>query len=208
VSSDEELVARAQAGDRLAFRALFLTHRAQVVRVLQRLIPANDVEDVAQEVFLHVHRSLSSFRGDARFSTWLYRLSLNIARMHLRKQASRPKLALSGDDEQGRLERVEPETPSSQAERNERLKALARLLDQLSEKKREALVVHDFEGLAAEEIARIVDAPVMTVRTRVFYARKELYAAFEREPALVPVARSLGVAAVEARTSTSPSEGE
>ncbi len=62
--------------------------------------------------------------------------------------------------------------------------ALDRLLSQLSDKKREALVLHDFEGLPAEEIAKIVNAPVMTVRTRVFYARRELYAALAQEPAL------------------------
>jgi RNA polymerase sigma-70 factor (ECF subfamily) len=210
VSSDEELVERARTGDRAAFRALFTAHRTQVVRVVQRLVPANDVEDVSQEVFLHVHRSLGSFRGESRFTTWLYRLSLNVARMHVRRQQSRPKLSLAGNDEAGRLERVEPETPAIQAERNERLAALSRLLAALSEKKREALVLHDFEGLAAEEIARVVEAPVMTVRTRVFYARKELYAALAAEPSLSNVARALGLKPAESGAHSAPpsSEGE
>lgn len=183
-SDDEQLVERARTGDRSAFKALFLAHRGQVARLVQRFVPANEVEDVSQEVFLHVHRSLASFRGDSRFSTWLYRLTLNVTRMHVRKQQSRPKLALAGDDESGRLERVEPETPASEAERNERMSAMRRLVAALSEKKQEALILHDFEGLSAEEIAKIVEAPVMTVRTRVFYARKELYAALASEPAL------------------------
>jgi RNA polymerase sigma-70 factor (ECF subfamily) len=207
VSADEILVERARAGDRHAFRTLFLTYRAQVLRVVQRLVPENEVEDVSQEVFLHVHRSLGSFRGESRFSTWLYRLTLNIARMHLRRQKSRPKLSLSGDDEAGRLERVEPTTPLVHAERNERLAALARLLDTLSEKKREALVLHDFEGLSAEEIARIVDAPVMTVRTRVFYARRELYAALALEPALVGVAQTLGLVKADEQPTLPPVDG-
>jgi RNA polymerase sigma-70 factor (ECF subfamily) len=159
VSSDEDarlpqaqaelLVERAQRGDRAAFKALFLGHRGQVARLVQRFVPANEVEDVSQEVFLHVHRSLASFRGDSRFSTWLYRLTLNVTRMHVRKQQSRPKLNLAGDDEAGRLERIEPETPASQAERNERMSALRRLIAALSEKKQEALILHDFEGLTA-----------------------------------------------------------
>jgi RNA polymerase sigma-70 factor (ECF subfamily) len=180
----ELLVERAQRGDRAAFKSLFLGHRGQVARLVQRFVPANEVEDVSQEVFLHVHRSLASFRGDSRFSTWLYRLTLNVTRMHVRKQQSRPKLNLAGDDEAGRLERIEPETPASEAERNERMSALRRLIAALSEKKQEALILHDFEGLTAEEISKIVEAPVMTVRTRVFYARKELYAALATEPAL------------------------
>ncbi|MFT3922662.1 MAG: sigma-70 family RNA polymerase sigma factor [Myxococcales bacterium] len=191
LSPDEELVQRAQRGDRAAFKALFMAHRAQVARLVQRFVPANEVEDVSQEVFLHVHRSLGSFRGDSRFSTWLYRLTLNVTRMHVRKQQSRPKLSLAGDDEHGRLERTEPETPASEAERNERLAALRRLVGELAEKKREALVLHDFEGLSAEEIAKIVEAPVMTVRTRVFYARKELYAAIALDPALAQAHQAL-----------------
>lgn len=191
VSADEDLVERARQGDRGAFRALFMAHRGQVARLLMRLVPQHEVEDVAQEVFLQVHRSLDAFRGDARFSTWLYRLTLNVARMHLRRQKSRPKLAFAGADEAGRLEQPAPETPAHEAERRERVAALGRLLARLSEKKREALILHDFQGLGADEVAKIVDAPVMTVRTRVFYARKELYAALSEEPALAALLETL-----------------
>jgi RNA polymerase sigma-70 factor (ECF subfamily) len=191
LTGDEELVERARSGDRHAFRQLFLAHRNQVARVIQRLVPANEVEDVVQDVFLHVHRSLSTFRGDAKFSTWLFRLSLNVARMHVRRARSRPKLSLAGDAADSRLERSHVQTPASESERRERMAALDRLLGKLSEKKREALVLHDFEGLSAEEIAKIVDVPVMTVRTRVFYARRELYAALAAEPALAGLSRWL-----------------
>jgi RNA polymerase sigma-70 factor (ECF subfamily) len=191
LARDEELVERARSGDRRAFRQLFLAHRSQVARVIQRLVPANEVEDVVQEVFLHVHRSLGSFRGDARFSTWLFRLSLNVARMHVRRTRSRPKLSLAGDSADARLERSHVDTPASESERHERIVALDKLLAALSEKKREALVLHDFEGLSAEEISKIVEAPVMTVRTRVFYARRELYAAMAGDPALSGLSRWL-----------------
>jgi RNA polymerase sigma-70 factor, ECF subfamily len=191
LSRDEDLVERARSGDRHAFRTLFLEHRSQVARVIQRLVPLNEVEDVVQEVFLHVHRSLASFRGEARFTTWLYRLSLNVARMHVRRARSRPRLALSGDHEDPRFERTQGPTPATESERRERIVALDRLLARLSEKKREALVLHDFEGQSAEEIAKIVEAPIMTVRTRVFYARRELYAALAQEPALAGLVRWL-----------------
>jgi RNA polymerase sigma-70 factor (ECF subfamily) len=191
LSRDEELVERARSGDRHAFRQLFLAHRSQVARVIQRLVPTNEIEDVVQDVFLHVHRSLSSFRGDAKFSTWLFRLSLNVARMHVRRGRSRPKLSLAGDTSDAQLERPHVDTPATESERRERVAALDRLLAKLSEKKREALVLHDFEGMSAEEISKIVEAPVMTVRTRVFYARRELYAALAEEPALAGLSRWL-----------------
>jgi RNA polymerase sigma-70 factor (ECF subfamily) len=190
VSSDEELVERARRGDRTAFRTLFLAHRAQTSRLLARLVPHSEVEDVAQEVFLQVHKSLAAFRGDARFSTWLYRLTLNVARMHLRRQKSRPKLNLAGQDEAGQLEQPTLETPQVDAERHERLRALDRLLSRLSDKKREALILHDFQGVSADEIAQICEVPVMTVRTRVFYARRELYAVLAEEPALAALVES------------------
>jgi RNA polymerase sigma-70 factor (ECF subfamily) len=190
LSADEELVERARRGDQGAFRELFLAHRGATARLLSRLVPASEIEDVAQEVFLQVHRSLDAFRGESRFTTWLYRLTMNVARMHLRRQKSRPKLTLAGQDEAGQLERPELETPQREAERNERMRALDRLLAGLSDKKREALVLHDFQGVPADEIASILEVPVMTVRTRIFYARRELYAALDREPALAALVQS------------------
>jgi RNA polymerase sigma-70 factor (ECF subfamily) len=190
-TSDETLAARAASGDDPAFEALVTRYQARVFRLARRLTGNDgDAQDAQQDAFLQVYRNLSSFRGDARFSTWLYRLTMNVARMHLRRQKSRPKLTLAGQDEAGRLEQPAFETPQHEAERNERMRALDRLLGELSEKKREALVLHDFQGVAADEIARILEVPVMTVRTRIFYARRELYAAFAREPALAALVQS------------------
>ncbi len=197
VNGEDAIVERAKRGDRAAFRSLFLAYRQQVARVIQRLVPREEVEDVAQEVFLHVFRSLPSFRGESRFSTWLHRLALNVARMHVRRGKSRPKLALAGHDERKVLDQPSFATPATEAERNARVRALHRLLAELSDKKREALVLHDLEGMPADEIAELLAIPVMTVRTRVFYARKELYAALAQDPALVSVASALGIAVVE-----------
>jgi RNA polymerase sigma-70 factor (ECF subfamily) len=204
VSTDEDLVERARRGDRAAFRALFLAHRTQTSRLLSRLVPHSEVEDVTQEVFLQVHRSLSAFRGESRFSTWLYRLTFNVARMHLRRQRARPKLNLAGQDEAGQLEQAAPETPQHSAERHERLRALGRLLVRLSDKKREALILHDFQGVSAEEIAHTLEVPVMTVRTRVFYARRELYAALAEEPALAALVESLSTSAARSEKREAP----
>ncbi|MCB9600811.1 MAG: sigma-70 family RNA polymerase sigma factor [Sandaracinus sp.] len=179
----DPLVARAKEGDQAAFQALFRQHRDAVARTVHRFLgPSADLEDVVQDVFVHVYRSLPSFRGDAKFTTWLYRLTANVTKMHLRRARSRPRFAdvqvpeATDDATAGR--------PDELVERNERVAALYRLLDRLSDKKRTVLVLHDLEGLQAKEIAEIVDCPVLTVRTRLFYARKELYAALAEEPAL------------------------
>jgi RNA polymerase sigma-70 factor (ECF subfamily) len=181
------LIQRALAGDAAAFREIFVQHRGDVARLVYRMLgPSPDVDDVVQDVFLHVYRSLASFRGDAKFSTWLYRLTVNVTRMHLRRARSRPRFA---DVEVPELpeEGARDEGPDAQVERAERVRTLYRLLDGLSDKKREVLVLHDLEGVAAKDIAELLGVPVLTVRTRLFYARKELYAAMAEEPALSAV---------------------
>ncbi|AKF06416.1 RNA polymerase sigma factor RpoE [Sandaracinus amylolyticus] len=184
---ERALIERAQAGDAAAFREIFRNHRSDVSRVVFRMIgPGPEIEDVVQEVFLHVYRSLPSFRGESRFSTWLYRLAVNVSRMHLRKGRSRPRFT-DVEVPEGPQDGAPHETPDVIVERQERVRTLYRLLDQLSDKKREVLVMHDFDGVPAKEIAEIVGVPVLTVRTRLFYARKELYAAMTAEPSLAQV---------------------
>lgn len=182
----DPVVERAQKGDEAAFNQLFRIHRDTVVRVVYRVLgptPEAEVEDVVQDVFIHVFRSLKNFRGDARFTTWLYRLTTNVARMHIRRKRSRPRYAHvevpeRADDTDDRVR------PDEATESGRRIAALYDLVQELSDKKREVLVLHDFEGVPAKEIAEIVEAPVLTVRTRLFYARKELYARIAEHPEL------------------------
>lgn len=192
---DRALVARALAGDERAFNELFTRHRGDVARLVFRFVrtPA-EVEDVTQDVLLHVFRSLASFRGDSRFSTWLYRLTVNVTRMHLRKKRSRPQIADVDVPEGGTSmeTRDVPLEPDALVDQRARVRTLYRLLDTLSDKKREVLVLHDLEGVAMKDIAESLGIPVMTVRTRLFYARKELYAAMAQESALTQVLDALG----------------
>lgn len=182
---DRALVERALAGEEAAFRQLFVRHRDDAARIIYRMLgPSPEVEDVVQEVFLHVYRSLGSFRGDARFSTWLYRLTVNVTRMHLRRKRSRPRFADVEVPEAGPTPDAPVLDPAEQVDQRARVQALYRLLEGISEKKREVIVLHDFEGMPAKEIADTLGIPVLTVRTRLFYARKELYAAMASDPSL------------------------
>jgi len=143
---------------------------------------APDAEDVAQEVFFQVHRSLKDFRGQSKFTTWLHRVTVNVVLMHRRSQKSRPVLSeeLSADitaDESS-------VAPDEDVDRRMRTRVFLRLLDKLADKKRAVFVLHDLEGVSPQEIAEIVGSPVLTVRTRLFYARRELEALIAEEPAL------------------------
>jgi RNA polymerase sigma-70 factor (ECF subfamily) len=192
------LVERCQQGDVEAFRQLFREHRKDVLRLAQRMLGRNtDLEDIVQEVFLQVHRSIRDFRHGARFSTWLYRVTVNVVLMHRRAAKSRP--VFSEAPEHVAATDARPQA-DEQVERQRRVQAFHRLLDRLSDKKRLVFVLHELEGLAPTEIAKIVGSPVLTVRTRLFYARRELLAMLAEEPSLAGLAAELGSEQPEAAT--------
>ena len=191
VGIDDGVLRRAAEGDPAAFREVFLRHRSDVARLVYRMLSAPaDLEDVVQEVFVQVFRSLKDFRGQAKFTTWLHRVTVNVVLMHRRSARSRPVLTeeassdVVADDRQA--------LPDEDAERFERMRAFERLLGRLAEKKRVVFVLHELEGMAPAEIAEVVGAPVLTVRTRLFYARRELEAMLAEEPALAGLQASFG----------------
>lgn len=182
VDAAAALVARCQRGDQAAFRELFRLHRDDVARLVHRMCGSrSELPDLVQEVFLQVFRSIEDFRGDARFTTWLYRLTVNVVLMHRRAQRSRPTLV---EEEKAAVPRDPHLLPDEQVARRRRAAALYALLDRMSEKKRTVFVLHELEGLTPAEIAAVVGAPVLTVRTRLFYARREVLALMRNEPAL------------------------
>ncbi len=186
MSEEAELIARAAKGETAAFRALYQRHRNDVARLVYRMLNGSaDVEDVVQEVFVQVFRSLKDFRGQSKFSTWVHRVAVNVVLMHRRAARSRPTYA----------EELPPEhtadnesvLPDEDAERRARVRAFASLLDKLAEKKRTVFILHEIEGISPQEIATIVGAPVLTVRTRLFYARRELEELIANEPSLAGI---------------------
>ncbi len=196
----DELVERARSGDREAFRELFRRHRSDVARLAFRMLGSGsassaDLEDVVQEVFLQVHRSLGDFRGQSKFTTWLHRVTVNVVLMSRRAARSRPVFW-------GELSDNEPDagaSPDDQASTRRRVDAFRRVLDRLPEKKRTVFVLHELEGLAPADIAQIVDAPVLTVRTRLFYARREICELMKDEPSLARLSEIVGRAAADAK---------
>ncbi|MEO8905682.1 MAG: sigma-70 family RNA polymerase sigma factor [Polyangiaceae bacterium] len=184
-----ELIERCKAGDGSAFREVFRDHRTDVARLVQRMTGRpGELEDIVQEVFLQVYRSIKDFRGQSRFSTWLYRVTVNVVLMQRRAARSRPVLQEASDESFGSDSR---DLPDDQVARSRRVAAFYRLLDRLSDKKRAVFVLHELEGLPPNEVAKVVNAPVLTVRTRLFYARRELLEMLRDEPALAGVAREV-----------------
>ncbi len=178
-SGTDPLVERCRSGDGAAWRALYEGHFDFAWRTARRLgLSEADAEDAVQEAFQTAFQHLGAFhRG--RFSTWLYRIIANIVSARVRRRRVREFFA--GLVSAGQRSEV----PSAEARVDARrtLSSVERILTKLSREKREAFALHEIEGLSHEEIAELVGARVETVRTRLFYARRE----FEQH------ARRLGV---------------
>lgn len=173
-ATDEALMLRVAQGDRDAFDDLFERHADAVYRRLTRLIgPDADREDLVQEIFVITFKSAPRFRGDARFSTWLYRVVVNVAFDHLRRRKRRPDM-VDADEVLAAL--VAEADPESDAAAQQSLTLAMTFLDRLSPKKRIAFVLRVVEGMSLVEIGALVGARAPTVGARVRHAQAELEA--------------------------------
>lgn len=180
--TDQKLVERAQQGDEQAFEQLVRKYQRKLARLLSRFIrdPA-EVEDVAQETFIKAYRALPSFRGDSAFYTWLYRIGTNTAKNFLVAQGRRAPTSTSFDSEEA--ETFEDadllrdiNTPESMLHSRQVGETVNAAMDSLPEELRTAIVLREIEGLSYEEISRIMDCPIGTVRSRIFRAREAVAA--------------------------------
>jgi RNA polymerase sigma-70 factor (ECF subfamily) len=200
MTEEAAILAKAAAGDTTAFRKLYARHRADVARLVFRMLGQRpDAEDVIQEVFFQVFRSLKDFRGQSKFTTWLHRVTVNVVLMHRRAAKSRP--VYTDEAPQDTMLDTRQPLPDEDFARRERMRAFRRLLDRLAEKKRVVFILHELEGMAPSEIAKVVGAPILTVRTRLFYARRELEAMLAEEPSLAGIARELASASQDGEVS-------
>lgn len=174
---DAQLVARWQDGEAGAFEALVVRHQGAVYRLLRRMLGSREeAEDVAQEAFLNLHRHGHRFRGEARFSTFVYRVAANAAlnrrRTLGRRRARERQLA------QERAPRSDlptaPRDPEDAASGAEVQAQVQRALLELPPDLRLASILHDIEGVPYSEIARILCIPEGTVKSRIHRARKAL----------------------------------
>src|SRR6187399_417449 len=179
---DQQLVERAQRGDKRAFELLVAKYQRKLARLLSRFIrdPA-EVEDVAQEAFIKAYRALPSFRGESAFYTWLYRIGINTAKNYLVALGRRAPTTTGFDNEEAEgFEDAEQlrdsSTPESELEGKEIAATVNRAMDALPADLRTAITLREIEGLSYEEIASVMNCPVGTVRSRIFRARDAIAA--------------------------------
>ena len=181
-NGDAALVERALDNDLAAFEQLVTRYQTKIVAYATRMLNDQDEgEDVAQEVFIKAYRSLESFRGASSFSTWLYRIATNLCIDRVRKKKRSPQQAYSLDEpldkEEERGGRDVPDLsaePSRNVEREELRVQVRAKLAEMPEKLRAVLLMCDIQGMAYEDIARSLECPVGTVKSRLFHARADL----------------------------------
>ncbi|MFO0724484.1 MAG: sigma-70 family RNA polymerase sigma factor [Myxococcota bacterium] len=181
----EALVERWRRGDQAAFADLFRTYRRLVYGVLFHLLGGDpDLEDVVQTTFVEVFRSLERFEGRSRLSSWIARIALHVGYHHLRHRRRRP---IADGTEPGELELADGSLlgdPHGAAEQAQAARRVYKILGELSERKRTVLILNDLEGVPQEQIAEIVGTNLATVRSRLFYARRDFWKMAAEDPVL------------------------
>jgi RNA polymerase sigma-70 factor (ECF subfamily) len=177
---DQQLVERAQRGDKRAFELLVVKYQRKLGRLLARLIrDPGEVEDVTQEAFVKAYRALPSFRGDSAFYTWLYRIGINTAKNYLvamgrRAPTSTEIEAEEAEGYEGGEQLRDINTPESVVLSKEIAATVNAAIEALPEELRSAIQLRELEGMSYDEIAKMMDCPIGTVRSRIFRAREAI----------------------------------
>ncbi len=177
---DQQLVERAQRGDKRAFELLVEKYQRKLARLVSRLVrDPGEAEDVTQEAFIKAYRALPSFRGDSAFYTWLYRIGINTAKNYLVAMGRRAPTSTEVEAEEaegyesGELLR-DINTPESLLLSKEIGNTVNAAIEALPEELRSAIQLRELEGMSYEEIAKLMECPIGTVRSRIFRAREAI----------------------------------
>lgn len=179
-NNDKDLVRRVLAGETDCYEDLVRKHQPRVYATLYNMTSNHeDAADLAQEAFVKAFQALKSFKGDSSFFTWVYRIAVNRTLNFLKSRKNRNHMSLNDLDIQVEhdtelVSLISHQTPRREAALTELQEKLNAAMMELSEPHRLVVTLHDVQGLAHEEIAQIMECNVGTVRSRLFYARRQL----------------------------------
>ena len=181
--TDEELVAAFQDGDASAFDQLVRRWDRRIHGAIFRVVGADDdARDLCQEAFLKAYRGLATFKREARFSSWLYQIALNVCRDRMRRRRGRIAVSLDELDPgtDARLRTASP-SPLELVEARDLSRMVASAMATLSADEREVIVLKEYQGLTFPEIAETLEVPLSTVKTRLYRGLAQLRHRLERE---------------------------
>ena len=178
---ESRIVQKVIKGDVNAFETLVLAYEKNVYNIALRMTGnSEDASDMTQETFIKAYNSLQSFRGDSKFSVWLYRIATNVCLDFLRSKSRRPTVSLSVEDNEGDEVQLdvadESQSPELLLDRQMTRESVRRGLETLSPEYRQILLLREIQGLSYEEISQALGLEAGTVKSRIFRARKKLCA--------------------------------
>ena len=182
--SDEELVALSMSGDTESFNQLMLRWERPIYALAYRVIGREEeARDVVQETFLRAFRGLRNFRGQAKFSSWIYRIALNLCRDWIRRERRAPIAPVPEGVDLVELaaEREPAESIEELVARNDMSRVVARAMARLPEEQRTAIILKEYHGMTFQEIADLQGCPLSTVKTRLYQGLSVLRRQLERE---------------------------
>ena len=190
--TDEDLVARSRGGDVDSFNQLILRWERPIYALAYRVIGREeDARDVVQDTFLRAFRALPGFKGQAKFSSWIYRIALNLCRDWIRRQRRTPVVQMPDDAEA--VERMAIRDPVDSIEdlvaRKELSAVVAEAMAVLPEEQRTAIILKEYHGMTFQEIAELQGVPLSTVKTRLYQGLAVLRRNLEKQGRMAPVVK-------------------
>lgn len=173
------IVRKVLNGDTNAFERLVVEYEKNVYNIALRMTSnSEDAQDMTQEAFIKAFNSLSNFRGESKFSVWLYRIVNNVCLDFLRSKNRRPTVSLSVEDDEGEETQIdiadESQSPERLLDKTLTRESVRRGLEQMPPEYRQILLLREIQGLSYDEISQALDLEVGTVKSRIFRARKKL----------------------------------
>ena len=180
--SDEELVEACQAGESSAFDVLVARWEDKIRGAAYRLLGSEEeARDATQEAFLKAYRGLPAFKQEARFSSWLYQIAINLCRDRLRRRKGRTMVSLEALEELGPVIAGREPAALDLVQQLDLRRAVRRAIGELSEEQREVVILKEYQGLTFLEIAQALDLPISTVKTRLYRGLGQLRLRLEDE---------------------------
>jgi len=180
--TDEEPVEACLAGEDSAFDVLLGRWEKRIRGAIHRLVGSDEeARDLCQEAFLKAYKNLRSFKQEARFSSWLYQIALNLCRDRMRRRRGKTMVSLDELEEGGAAMTVAGPTALDLLQERDTSRLVARAIEALPDEQREIIILKEYQGLTFLEIAQVLDVPISTVKTRLYRGLDQLRSRLERE---------------------------